>query len=137
MTDQLSQHGEAFNQWWAKTGSVRPDDPPEAWARAAWDAAIRAAVRLLDAHKDRLATDTAYEAAAVFRECRVLAETLFTTPGQWSYRQHLREQTTDEQIEFLRGLPTEQVDQARRTAGPSSMEKLAAKLVLLERQRRS
>jgi hypothetical protein len=88
--DQLSP-GDAFARWWASLDSSRTAESPEALARFAWDAAIRAAVVLLHREMDRLVYTEQYHEAAATRDGRQIVRELFTSPGVWSEKQQWAE----------------------------------------------
>jgi len=134
MTSDKPGPGEAFSAWWAKARSLLPVEEAGTLAQSAWDAAVRAAMSVLNEEVDRLVSQTSYEAAAAVRDGRELVDRLFSTPGQWSHLQPMREQYVDDEIKWLRSLSVEQIEKVRSSAAPGSMRALTAELVLRERE---
>jgi hypothetical protein len=128
MSDQ-----EHFTKWWTEKGSSAAEQG-EALARLGWDAAIRAAVVLLDDEVRRLVEARQYELAAEVRDCRERIEWLFTTPGQWSVEQRITEERIKRATQMFRGLTAQQLEEVRRVYSPGTPEAIALAAVLGERE---
>jgi hypothetical protein len=105
---------DAFRAWWSEAGPSLSEATPESSARAAWDAAVRAAWVILAEQVDRLVRIGEYPAAASARDTRDNVEALFASPGQWGLEQYLAERSLESNRQFFRRLTDEQLEKLRQ-----------------------
>lgn len=121
-----------FSKWWAACVGSRGGES-EGLARSAWDAAVRAAVVLLDDEVRRAVRSHQLELAAAFRDRQELTEALFTSPGQWSWKQRLQEEEVEKWKGILRRFNEKQLEEVRRVSRPGSPQATALASILQER----
>ena len=125
----------AFSEWWKHVGLAAAIERREELARFVWDAAIKAAVVLLDDEVMRFVNNRSYPQAAAIRDCRELAEGLFTSPGQWTAGQRRRDDLIESFKQLFRKLSAKQLEEVRRsTFEPNSPEAQALDLILREHE---
>jgi hypothetical protein len=107
----------------------------EPLARSAWDAAIRAAVILLDDEMSRLVRSKQYDMGAAVRDCRAGVERLFNLPRQWTIQQRRMDERIEKAKQMLRTLSDQQLQEVRRGLRPDSPMAIALAEVLTEREK--